>query len=200
MLSTVISAIIIYTSTAIDLWVILMLLFSKYRSPREKQSIYLGQFIGSMGLITISLVFAYVLHFVPEKWILGFLGVIPIYFGIKYLVVDEDETEEVNETIKARQNKNLIITVATITFASCGADNIGLFVPYFASETLSQAILTVAVFAICILLLVYLSDKCAGIKVISKFLDKYGNWIMAVIYIGLGIMIIWENGTIQHFL
>lgn len=201
MLKTVISAIIIYASTAVDLWVILMLLFSKYNSSRDKRSIYIGQFIGSFTLIGISLIFAYILHFIPAKWMLGFLGLIPIYFGIKYLLFDDDdEEEEVKETINTRQDKNLITTVATISLASCGADNIGLFVPYFVSLTTTQVIVAIVVFTICIYALVYLSDKCANLRIISEFLDKFGNWIIAIVYIGLGIMIIWESGTIQHFI
>ena len=200
MIETIITAIILYASTAIDLLVILMLIFSKYRSAKQRQQIYIGQFLGSGILILASLFFAFILHYVPAKWLLGFLGLIPIAFGIKYLVSDEDEAAEADETIKARQNKNLIGTVALITIASCGADNIGLFVPYFVSLTTGPLIVTWIIFTICIYFLVLLGDKFSQMAPVKKFLDRFGNWIMAIIYIGLGIMIILESGTIGHVL
>jgi cadmium resistance transport/sequestration family protein len=192
--------IIIYASTAIDLVVILMLLFSKYRSAKHRRQIYIGQFLGSYTLIAISVFFAFVLHYVPAKWILGFLGIIPIMFGLKYIFGDEDEASEVSQKIEDRQDKNLISTVALITVASCGADNIGLFVPYFVSLTMSQIIVTLIVFTICIYLLVWIGDKSSQVSFVKTFLDKFGDWIMAIIYIGLGIMIIMESGTITHLI
>lgn len=200
MIKTIITGIVLYASTAIDLLVILMLLFSKYRSTKHKQQIYIGQFLGSYTLIAISLFFALVLHYVPAKWILGFLGLIPIGFGIKYILSDEDEAAEVDEKIEQRKDKNLIATVALITVASCGSDNIGLFVPYFVSLTIEQLITTFIVFTFCIFILVYLGDKFSCVKIVKKLLDKFGNWIMAIIYIGLGMMIILESDTISHLI
>ncbi|MFC6169069.1 cadmium resistance transporter [Loigolactobacillus jiayinensis] len=200
MLKTILTAIILYASTALDLLVILMLLFSKYSGRNARRSIYIGQYIGSLFLIGISLFFAFVLHYVPEKWMLGFLGLIPIAFAFKYLFSDEDEAAEVNEKLDQRRDKSLIATVALTTVASCGADNIGLFVPYFVSLTLLSLAVTLLIFIICIYVLVTLGEKFAHISFVKVFLDRYGNWIMALIYIGIGCMVIWENGTIQHFL
>lgn len=200
MLKTIITGTLLYASTAIDLVVILMLLFSKYRSKEQKKQIYVGQFIGSYALILVSLFFAFILHYVPAQWILGFLGLIPIAFGLKYLFSDEDEAAEVSETLEKRKDKNLIATVATITIASCGADNIGLFVPYFITLSTTEIIVTLILFTICIYLLVLIGDKFSQINVVKVFLDKFGNCIMAAIYIGIGLIIIFESGTVTHLI
>ncbi|MFD0896747.1 CadD family cadmium resistance transporter [Loigolactobacillus binensis] len=200
MLKTILTAIILYASTALDLLVILMLIFSKYPDRSARRDIYIGQYVGSLFLIAVSLFFAFVLHYVPQKWLLGFLGLIPIAFGIKYLISDEDEAAEVDEKLAQRQHKNLLATVALMTVASCGADNIGLFVPYFVSLTLLQLAVTLLVFIICIYLLVFCGEKFVHISFVKVFLARYGNWIMALIYIGLGGLIIWESGTLQHFI
>ena len=47
-----------------------------------------------MALIVISLFFAFVLNYVPEKWILGLLGLIPIYLGIKVAIYGDSDGEE----------------------------------------------------------------------------------------------------------
>ena len=46
--------------------------------------------------------------------------------------------------------------VAMITFASCGADNIGVFVPYFTTLNLANLIVALLTFLVMIYLLVFL--------------------------------------------
>ncbi|KRM79551.1 cadmium resistance protein [Lapidilactobacillus dextrinicus DSM 20335] len=200
MFKTVISAVIVYSSTALDLFVILMLLFGKYQSTAAKRRIYIGQFLGSWSLIAVSLFFALILHFVPAKWLLGFLGLIPIYFGVKSLFENEDETAEAQEKISQSSAQKLISTVALMTFASCGADNIGMFVPYFVAQNTGQLITVLITFTVCIFLLVFFSNRLSHVKLVEQLLEHFGKWLMAIIYVGLGIMIIIESGTIQHLM
>ncbi|OTP54426.1 hypothetical protein BER47_002591 [Staphylococcus aureus] len=49
----------------------------------------------------------------------------------------------------------LVGTVAIVTIASCGADNIGLFVPYFVTLSVTNLLLTLFVFNFNFLLGVY---------------------------------------------
>ncbi|WP_439895913.1 cadmium resistance transporter, partial [Salmonella enterica] len=79
--------------TALDLLVILLIYFARAQTKREYRDIYIGQFLGSGALIVISLFFAFVLHYVPEKWMLGLLGIIPLYLGIKVALFDDCEGE-----------------------------------------------------------------------------------------------------------
>lgn len=196
MISIILQATLIYWATALDLLLILAILFCKnYR--QNFSSIALGQIIGSSGLIIVSLIFAFVLGFVPEQWLLGLLGLIPIVFGIKYLIKGEDEEKEITEAIEKRKNKNMIGTVALLSFASCGADNIGLFTPYFV--TLSRTALFVAVLTMLvnIVFLGLLGRIISKIEVLRSFLGDYSRWIMAAVYIGIGIMVLIEAGTLN---
>lgn len=200
MLKLIITGALLYASTALDLLVILMLLFSKYRSSKHRRQIFVGQLVGSYTLILISLFFAFILHYVPAKWLLGLLGVVPIYFAVKYLLGTSDETTEARQTLVRRRDKNLMWTVVIITVTSCGADNIGLFVPYFVALTNGQVVVTLVVFTICIFILVGLGMAFSRIPVVKAFLGQFGNWIMALIYAYLGGMIIIKGGTVQHLL
>ena len=84
--------------------------------------------------ILVSLFFAVILHYVPDKRLLGFLGIIPVFFGIKALILGDSDGEKMaNEKLKDTNQNNLIKTLIFITIVSCGADNVGLFVPYFIS-------------------------------------------------------------------
>jgi cadmium resistance transport/sequestration family protein len=199
MFKTIITAVVMYAATAVDLLVILMLIFGRVKTRQERFQVYVGQYVGSIFLIGVSLIFAYILHFVPEAWMLGFLGLIPIGFGIKYLFFGDDDSEEVEETLDKKGTSHLISTVALLTVASCGADNIGLFVPYFVAVKPGQLVTTLVVFIICIYVLVVLAENFAKMPVVNKILERFGRWIMAIIYIALGVGIIIESGTIQHF-
>lgn len=198
MLSIIFTAIVLYTATAIDLLVILLIYFARAHTKKEYRDIYIGQFLGSMTLIIISLFFAFVLHYVPEKWMLGLLGLIPIYLGIKVAIFDDCEGEKrAKDALNDKGLSKLVGIVALVTIASCGADNIGLFVPYFVSLNFSQLIVTLIVFVILIFVLIYTAQRLADIKDIGEIVEKFNRLIMAVVYIGLGIFIIIENDTIK---
>nr|WP_242543499.1 MULTISPECIES: CadD family cadmium resistance transporter [Staphylococcus] len=195
------TAVILYTATALDLLVILLIYFARAQTKREYRDIYIGQFLGSGALIVISLFFAFVLHYVPEKWMLGLLGIIPLYLGIKVALFDDCEGEaRAKRELDKKGLSKLVGIVALVTLASCGADNIGLFVPYFVSLTLAQVIVTLIVFVIMIFLLVFSAQKLAKVPGIGETVEKYNRWIMAIIYIGLGLYILIENKTIQTLL
>lgn len=201
MIQTALTAVVLYTATALDLLVILLIYFARAQTKREYRDIYIGQFLGSGALIVISLFFAFVLHYVPEKWMLGLLGIIPLYLGIKVALFDDCEGEaRAKRELDKKGLSKLVGIVALVTLASCGADNIGLFVPYFVSLTLAQVIVTLIVFIIMIFLLVFSAQKLAKVPGIGETVEKYNRWIMAIIYIGLGLYILIENRTIQTLL
>lgn len=206
MIQTVVAAAVLYIATAVDLLVILLIFFARAKTRKEYRNIYVGQYLGSIILILVSLFLAFVLNYVPEKWILGLLGLIPIYLGIKVAIYDDCEGEkrakkELNEKGLSKLVGTVAIgTVAIVTIASCGADNIGLFVPYFVTLSVTNLLLTLFVFLILIFFLVFTAQKLANIPGIGEIVEKFSRWIMAIIYIALGLFIIIENDTIQTIL
>jgi cadmium resistance transport/sequestration family protein len=191
----------LYIVTALDLLVILLMFFARAKTRKEYRDIYIGQYVGSVALIVISLFFAFVLNYVPEKWILGLLGLIPIYLGIKVAIYgDSDGEERAKKKLNEKGLSKLVGTIAIITIASCGADNIGVFVPYFVTLSVTNLFITLFVFLILIFFLVFTAQKLANIPGVGEIVEKFGRWIMAVIYIALGLFIIIENDTIQTIL
>ncbi|MBC2999141.1 CadD family cadmium resistance transporter [Staphylococcus epidermidis] len=201
MIQTIVTAAILYIVTALDLLVILLMFFARAKTRKEYRDIYIGQYVGSVTLIVISLFFAFVLNYVPEKWILGLLGLIPIYLGIKVAIYgDSDGEERARKELNEKGLSKLVGTIAIITIASCGADNIGVFVPYFVTLSVTNLLITLFVFLILIFFLVFTAQKLANIPGVGEIVEKFGRWIMAVIYIALGLFIIIENDTIQTIL
>ena len=195
MIQNVVTSIILYSGTAVDLLIILMLFFAKRKSRKDIINIYLGQFLGSVSLILLSLLFAFVLNYIPSKEILGLLGLIPIFLGLKVLLLGDSDGEAIAKEGLRKDNKNLIFLVAMITFASCGADNIGVFVPYFTTLNLANLIVALLTFLVMIYLLVFSAQKLAQVSSVGEILEKYSRWFIAVVYLGLGIYILIENNS-----
>lgn len=195
MIQNVVTSIILYSGTAVDLLIILMLFFAKRKSRKDIINIYLGQFLGSVSLILLSLLFAFVLDYIPSKEILGLLGLIPIFLGLKVLLLGDSDGEAIAKEGLRKDNKNLIFLVAMITFASCGADNIGVFVPYFTTLNLANLIVALLTFLVMIYILVFSAQKLAQVPSVGETLEKYSRWFVAVVYLGLGIYILVENNS-----
>ena len=195
MIHNVVTSIILYSGTAVDLLIILMLFFAKRKSRKDIINIYLGQFLGSVSLILLSLLFAFVLNYIPSKEILGLLGLIPIFLGLKVLLLGDSDGEAIAKDGLRKDDKNLIFLVAMITFASCGADNIGVFVPYFITLNLANLIVALLTFLVMIYLLVFSAQKLAQVPSVGETLEKYSRWFIAVVYLGLGMYILIENNS-----
>lgn len=199
---TIISAIGVYISTSIDYLIILIILFAQLSQNKQKWHIYAGQYLGTGLLVGASLVAAYVVNFVPEAWMVGLLGLIPIYLGIRFAIVgegEEEEEEEIIERLEQSKANQLFWTVTLLTIAS-GGDNLGIYIPYFASLDLSQTLVALLVFAIGIIIFCELSRVLSSIPLISETIEKYERIIVPLVFIPLGLYIMYESGTIGAFL
>jgi cadmium resistance transport/sequestration family protein len=199
---TVISAIGVYISTSIDYLIVLIILFAQLSQNKQKWHIYAGQYLGTGLLVGVSLVAAYVVNFVPKAWMVGLLGLIPIYLGIRFAIVGEGEEEEEEETIeRLEQSKanQLFWTVTLLTIAS-GGDNLGIYIPYFASLDWAQTLVALLVFAIGVIIFCKLSQMLSSIPLISETIEKYTRIIVPLVFIPLGLYIMYESGTIETFI
>ncbi|HGE3170981.1 TPA: CadD family cadmium resistance transporter [Streptococcus pneumoniae] len=199
---TIISAIGVYISTSIDYLIILIILFAQLSQNKQKWHIYAGQYLGTGLLVGASLVATYVVNFVPEEWMVGLLGLIPIYLGIRFAILGEDaeeEEEEIIERLEQSKANQLFWTVTLLTIAS-GGDNLGIYIPYFASLDWSQTLVALLVFVIGIIIFCEISRVLSSIPLIFETIEKYERIIVPLVFILLGLYIMYENGTIETFL
>ncbi|APG67427.1 CadD family cadmium resistance transporter [Lactobacillus delbrueckii subsp. lactis] len=199
---TIISAIGVYISTSIDYLIVLIILFAQLSQNKQKWHIYAGQYLGTGLLVGVSLVAAYVVNFVPEAWMVGLLGLIPIYLGIRFAIVgegEEEEEEEIIERLEQSKATQLFWTVTLLTIAS-GGDNLGIYTPYFASLDWAQTLVALLVFAIGVIIFCELSRVLSSIPLISETIEKYERIIVPLVFIPLGLYIMYESGTIETFL
>ena len=202
MTQTIISALLVFISTSIDYVIILTILFSMSRTRKSTGHVVGGLYLGTAFLVAASLVAAFALNYVPEDWMIGFLGLIPLILGIRVAIKgdkeekDEEEGEEneIVEKLESRKSTQLFWTIALITIAS-GGDNLGIYIPYFATLSGSEIAIMLVVFVISTAALSFLGKKLSTIPLISQTLEKYERIIVPVVYIALGIFIMLESGT-----
>lgn len=198
MLTAIGTGITAYISTSLDYLIILMVIFGS-TPKRERFLVYLGDLLGTGILVGVSLLLAFVLKVVPEEWMLGFLGLIPVYMGIKLLFFGEEDDDDLIEgQLKRRTNR--VFKVILITVATCGADNIGVYVPLFAQSSVREVGIILLTF------LVMLSLFCLGgyllVKTpkIADLLEHWGRYLTGLVYLGIGLYILFESGAVSHLI
>jgi cadmium resistance transport/sequestration family protein len=200
------AAISCFVATNIDDIVILMLFFSQTSDRFRPRHIIIGQYLGFTVLILASLPGLIGGLIIPRVWI-GLLGLLPIIIGIKQLL-DREREEETVQTVS--QNDNFIAllpfkfvniqtyNVAAVTIAN-GGDNIGIYVPLFASNNLLSFVITLSIFYFLVgvwCLVAYLLTRQPSL---AKLLSRYGHAIIPFVLIGLGIFILIESKTYEIF-
>ncbi|HEM6088656.1 TPA: cadmium resistance transporter [Streptococcus suis] len=185
-------ALILGISTSIDYFLILFLLFSQAKKPGEKRTIYFGQLLASFILILLSSILSQVANVFLADWILGLLGFVPILLGVRILFENEEETEIPDSKIG-------LLSIIFILLAS-GADNLGIFTPYFTTLSTLETLLTAGLILLETVAICYLAEKFGSLHSISEFIEKYEKMILPTIFIILGIYILFEFGTMTYLL
>ncbi|KRK37371.1 cadmium resistance transporter [Levilactobacillus parabrevis] len=196
MLKTILTGVTAYISTGLDYLIILMVIFGRVKH-QDRWLVLVGDFLGTTVLVGSSLIVAFFLGFVPAPWLLGLLGLIPIYLGIKLWVQgDDDDAGEI--AAKVAKPQSLIWNVALITVATCGADNIGIYVPIFTTVAPATIPLILLTFAVMVILFWEIGYRLACLPKVAEVLEKQGRYITIAVYLLIGLYILWDSGTIQH--
>lgn len=198
MIKDILTGVTAYISTSIDYLIVLMVVFAMV--PKNKRIlVYFGDIVGTTVLVSASLMIALVLKSVPDEWILGLLGLIPIAMGIKLIVAGAADDEDVIQK-QINNRHGVILNVAFITIATCGADNIGIYVPIFTQLSVASLIVVLLTFVVMMTLFALLGYLLVCLPTVAKIFDRWGTLVTIIVYIGLGIYILFESGTIQHFI
>ncbi|MFW9259681.1 transporter [Nostoc sp. KVJ20] len=204
LISTLIIGISVAFATTFDDNLYLTAFFGKVNRSFRPKHIVLGEFLGFTVLVCASLPGFFGGMLIPSTWI-GLLGLLPIAIGISNFISREQEEETVQAvsvdltpTKSGRQKKSLFATirdpqtyrVSAVTIAN-GGNNIGIYVPLFASSNLPSlgVILCVCYFTVgtwCLL-----SYNLTRNPLMTPVLTRYGRKIFpfVLIYLGLSILI-----------
>lgn len=203
-ITTVVTA---FAATNIDDIVILMLLFAQVNPNFRRRHIVIGQYLGFIGLIVVSLPGFLGGLIVPPPWI-GLLGFVPMAIGITNLINKNKDDAEVQMVSGSEGSKNQrfvscfhpqIYKVAAVTFAN-GGDNIAIYVPLFARSNWASLGVILAVFLVLVAVWCYVVLLLTRQKAIAYVITRYGHAFAPFILIGLGFWILLESKSYKLLL
>ena len=167
LVTAIITGIISFAATNIDDIVILTLFYAQMNATFRKRHIVAGQYLGFTALLIASLPGFFGGLIVP-RILIGILGLVPIAIGISYLMNQEkvgDQVQAVSDEAGHSRASTLAsllspqtYKVAAVTFAN-GGDNIGIYVPLFASSDLTSLGVILSVFFLLIGVWCYVADR-----------------------------------------
>ena len=201
LLTAISTGITAFTATNLDDILILLLFFSQVNAVFRRRHIVFGQFLGFTALVLASLPGFFGRLIFPPDWI-GMLGLLPIAIGLSRLL--NAETDDSEAEAELEQSENSFFTsflspqtysVAAVTVAN-GGDNIGIYVPLFASNTLESLAVILAVFFAMVGVWCYAAYRLIQMRAIADTLTRYGNQLVPFVLIGLGMAILVKSGTL----
>jgi cadmium resistance protein CadD (predicted permease) len=177
----------LFAVTNIDDILILALFFGRGAGQaKTTRNIAVGQYLGFVAILAVAVAAALGASLLPDR-VLPYLGLLPLALGIKAAIQarrgdDDDEAADATGTPK-------VLEVAGVTFAN-GGDNIGVYVPVFATAGPGGMTVYAAVFLILVAVWVAAGRFFATRPVIAKALSRWGHVLLPVVLIGLGLFIL----------
>ena len=175
-----------FVATNLDDSLVLLLFFSdrRYRA----RHVFIGQALGIGALVLISLIGAALALVIPARWI-GLLGLLPVGLGLKQLLARREAAEETAAPPPAASGWRRTAAVAGVAVAN-GGDNIGVYVPLFATRSPAEAALLLAVFAAMLLVWTFGGYYLARHSAAAGWLEQVSEKVMPWVLIGIGIAIL----------
>lgn len=200
-------------ATTFDDNIYLTLFFGRVNRTFRPRHIVMGEFIGFTALVGISLVGFLGGLVISNMWI-GLLGFLPIAIGLNTLL---SRDENGNETIQdvapnmlvlsshVRSSKQMLwrtlfdrqtYRVSAVTIAN-GGNNIGIYIPLFASSTLPNLMLMLSVCYAAIGLWCLLSYSIVSQPAIAFLMARYVRKVIPFMLMWIGFSILMDNQSYQ---
>ncbi|MBL7497620.1 cadmium resistance transporter [Frankia sp. CNm7] len=184
----------LFAVTNVDDILILALYFAQGAGyPGATRRVVLGQYLGFAAILVVAGAAAFGATFLPEDAV-PYLGLLPLALGLKaawqawaHRGEDDDETE-------ARQGGPRAMEVAAVTFAN-GGDNIGVYVPVFATAGAGGMTVYAAVFLVLVAVWCAAGKLFATRPVVAKALSRWGHVLLPAVLIAIGLIILVEGGA-----
>jgi len=183
---TILIAIAAFAGTNIDDLLINIFLFADARTAKDARRLTLGKYLGTGALTALSILSAFGIQLLSFRF-LSLLGFVPIALGIRTIIAvlrGNAENASPQNTSRTLWLNMMLVTVAN------GADNLGVYIPLFASFTALQMAAAVCVFAAMTGLSCFAAAKMSHAAPVSSFLTRYRFVIVPAVYILLGLYIL----------
>jgi cadmium resistance protein CadD (predicted permease) len=191
---------VLFASTNVDdIFVLLTFFADPSFHPRQ---VVVGQFLGMAVLIVVSLLAAAGARAIPLDYV-GLLGFVPVILGATKLValLRRPDPKEPTAEPEARDRfgASKLLAVAGLTIAN-GSDNVGAYVPLFATRTLREVGILVAVFLVLTGIWCLAAHRLVHHPRVGAPLRRYGHVVLPFALIALGVYILSGCGPLRAFL
>jgi cadmium resistance protein CadD (predicted permease) len=184
----------LFAVTNIDDIVVLALFFARASGRKGAgRKIALGQFLGFAAILVVAGAAAFGATLLPEEAI-PYLGLLPLALGIKAAAQAWRHRHDPDEERAAAGSRPKSLEVAAVTVAN-GGDNIGVYVPVFATAGVGGMSVYVIVFLILLAGWILAGRYFATRPAIAKMLSRWGHLVLPVVLIGIGLLILVRGGA-----
>jgi cadmium resistance protein CadD (predicted permease) len=196
MFESAILAVVAFASTDIDDAYVLLAFFA---SPKLTAGhIVMGQYLGFVTLVAVALVCSLLALAIPDRYV-GFLGLLPIFIGVKEVWTGRREREAEPARIKADAKAGAVATVlsvAAVTIAN-GGDNIAVYVPLFAHQPMLTVFTICVGFGIMVAVWCLVAHWLVSHPWLGAPIRLWGHRMAPLVLIGLGGYILVRSGAIH---
>lgn len=187
----------LFAVTNIDDILILALFFAEgARHTGATRRIVLGQYLGFSAILAVAVAAAFGATFLPGSAV-PYLGLLPLALGLKaawQAWKDHREGSADEEEMQAGEGGPSPLEVAAVTFAN-GGDNIGVYVPVFATAGVGGMSVYAVVFLVLVAVWCFAGRFFATRPVIAKVLARWGHVLLPLVLIAIGLLILVEGGA-----
>ncbi|MFE5771540.1 cadmium resistance transporter [Streptomyces sp. NPDC056485] len=189
----------LFAVTNVDDILILALFFAQGAGhPGSTRRIVLGQYLGFAAILAVAVAAAFGATFLPESAI-PYLGLLPLALGLKAAWQAWKEHrggggDEEGE--QAKEGGPGPLEVAAVTFAN-GGDNIGVYVPVFATAGAGGMSVFAVVFLALVAVWCFAGKYFATRPVVAKALARWGHILLPLVLIAIGLLILIEGGAFR---
>jgi len=184
-----------FAATNVDsLVVVTALFFSGGVSGRPRTSqIWVGEYVGFAVLVAVSACVAAGLEVVPSHAV-GVLGLIPLGLGVRGLSQARRSASEAHSV--GHPLANGVGSVVVLAVAN-GADNVAVYAALFHELGLRASLVSVVVFAALVAGLCALASWLGSHPRVVRHLERYGEWLVPVVFIVVGAAIVIRSGLLR---
>jgi len=186
----------LFAVTNIDDILLLSLFFAQGAGHRgSARRITLGQYVGFAAILAVAVAAAFGAAFLPEPAI-PYLGLLPLALGLKsaWQAWQHRDDKDEDDAQERAEGGPRALEVAAVTFAN-GGDNIGVYVPVFATAGLGGMSVYAVVFLALVAVWCFAGRFFATRPVIAKALSRWGHVLLPLVLIALGLLILIEGGA-----
>ncbi|GAA1684978.1 cadmium resistance transporter [Nonomuraea maheshkhaliensis] len=186
----------LFAVTNVDDLLILALFFAQGAGRRGAAArVVAGQYLGFLAILAVAAAAAFGATFLPEP-VLPYLGLLPLALGLKaaWQAWRNHRDSEEDAPAGDRAGGPKALEVAAVTFAN-GGDNLGVYVPVFATAGVGAMSVYVAVFLALVAVWCAAGRYFATRPVVARVLGRWGHLLLPFVLIGIGTLILVDGGA-----